>query len=463
MLLEAYEAGLNTELEAGEEIVVAEFAYASHPDKKGEVVSREHVEDLDFHQLRFANGVMLNVKRTEFKEKQILVSVRLGEGQLTLDPSQLVLEWVGTRIFNGGGLVAHSQDELRRILAGKTVGVGFSSGTDSFGLSGSTTAEDLLLQCELMCAFLSAPGWREKGLVELRRQIPLIFDALKHQHQGPLVQEFLPALFSGDPRFDFPTEKEALGCEIGSVREWLEPHLAEAPIEVSFVGDLDVEQTIEIAARTFGVLPERREPRRYEEHRTVPAPLGGIHQEHTIDTQIPKSLVLIVCPMTDGIEVERMRAMNILNTIVNDRLRIEVREKLGAAYSPGSGVQASRTYPGVGMLMIRAMSDPDKVDTLVEACLEVVQSLATEGVTAEEIDRLREPILKGRRDAKRRNGYWTGVLSEAQGRAEHLDEVRSADAFYEGYTAEDVAPLAAAYLRRANASVLVVYPASPDE
>jgi predicted Zn-dependent peptidase len=49
------------------------------------------------------------------------------------------------------------------------------------------------------------------------------------------------------------------------------------------------------------------------------------------------------------------------------RLRIEVREKLGAAYSPGSRVQASRAPPGVGMLMIQAMSEPDNVDTLVEA------------------------------------------------------------------------------------------------
>jgi zinc protease len=463
LLREAYAAGWETELEAAEEIVVAEFAYASQPDEPGEIVSREHVEDLDFHQIRFANGVLLNVKRTEFKEKQIFVAMRFGEGRLSLDPSRLVLDWVGTRIFNGGGLVAHSQDELRRILAGKTVGIGFSSGTAAFALGGATTAEDLLLQCELMCAFLSAPGWRDEGLIQLRRQIPLLFDGLAHQHQGPAVQEFMPAIFSGDPRFAIPTEEEALACEIGPVREWLEPQLAEGPIEISFVGDLDIEQTIATAARTFGALPERREPERYEERRDVPAPLGGIHQEHTIETQIPKSMVLIVCPLTDGIEIERDRAMKVLNSIVNDRLRIEVREKLGAAYSPGSGLQVSRHYPGVGLLMIQAMSEPDKVDTLVEACLEVIESLATEGVTEEEIDRLREPILKAQRDAKRKNGYWAGVLSESQGRAEHLDEVRSADAFYAGYTAEDIAPLAAAYLKRANASVLVVNPASPEE
>lgn len=147
-----------------------------------------------------------------------------------------------------------------------------------------------------------------------------------------------------------------------------------------------------------------------------------------------------------------------LNTIVNDRLRLEVREKLGAAYSPGAGLQASRTYPGVGMLMVQAMSDPDKVETLVEACLTVIDSLAKDGITDEEIERLREPTLNRRRDAKRTNGYWLGVLSQAQGRPEHLEEIRTGDAFFENYSAGDIAPLAATYLTRELASVLVVNP-----
>ena len=70
---------------------------------------------------------------------------------------------------------------------------------------------------------------------------------------------------------------------------------------------------------------------------------------------------------------------------VNDRLRVEVREELGAAYSPGSGVQQSMVYQGVGMLLVQAMADPDKVDTLLEACLVVGDALAADGVTAEEL------------------------------------------------------------------------------
>lgn len=229
------------------------------------------------------------------------------------------------------------------------------------------------------------------------------------------------------------------------------------------IGDLDVEETIAAASRTLGCLPPRRQWARLDERRDAPAPKSGVVQTHTIDTQVPKSLVLIVLPIPDGIEVLDRRLFGVLGTVVNDRLRVAVRENLGAAYAPSASTQQSEVYPGVGMLLIQAMSDPDKVETLVEACLGVAQSLAENGVTEEEVARLREPILKQRRDAKRTNGFWLSVLAEAQREPGRLDDVRSGDAFYESFTAAELTPLAAEHLQRARASVLVVNPGTAEK
>jgi len=456
----AYQASLAVPVEAGEEIEEQVFAYASEPAKAGTIDAREQIADLDFTRVHFANGVVLNVKRTDFKEKQILLSASLGEGKLTLEPDRSALEWVNGRagIVTSGGLEAHSADDLRRLTAGQTVGVGFSVGADSFGLSGSTTQEDLLRECELMCAHLQHPGWREDGLVRLRRSLPLFYEGMKHNPQGPMNLEFIPALFSGDPRFATPSLEEATAIGAEELRAWLEPELREGDLEVTIVGDLDVEETVAAAARTFGLLPPRRDWRRFEERRTVPAPLTGLRQTHEIETDSEKSLVMLVFPVPDGLDTEVRRSFNVLNDVVNDRLRLDVRERLGAAYSPGAGVQQSQTHPGVGMLMIQAMSDPEKVDALVDACLEVAGSLASDGVSEEEIERLREPILNKRRDAKRTNGYWLSALSRSDREADKLADVRSADAWYEGYTAADIAPYAAEYLKPERASILIVNP-----
>ena len=445
-------------VEAADEIVVQDFAYASDPARAGAIAARADVEDFEFESVTFANQVAVNVKRTDFKEKQVFVALNFGEGELSLEPEKNAVNWLAARVFNGAGLEAHSEDDLRRLTAGKTVGVGFSVGPDAFTLSGATTPEDLALQCELACAYLTAPGWRDDGRVQMLRQLPVYFESLEHQHGGPLQREFLPAIFSNDPRQSHPEQAAIEAVTMEDVEGWLAPHLAGAPLEVTIVGDIDVEETLEVAARTFGALPKRRVFGDGGEHAAMPTPQSGVRQVHTIDTQVPKSLVFMVFPLPDGIDAKMRRRGQVLGTVVNDRLRLEVREKLGAAYSPGAGVQMSQVHEGMGMLMIQAMSDPDKVDTLVEACLDVADDLAQNGVTDEEANRLREPILKRRRDSLRTNGYWLAALSEAQRRPESIEELRTADRFYEGYEASDISPLAREHLGRDKASILVVHP-----
>ncbi len=459
----AYEASTKVAVEARKVVETDEFAYASDASKAGAVASREHVEDLDIHLVRFENGVALNLKRTDFRENQIMMSVQFGEGALTLDPKDvLVLQMVAPAIVNGGGLAAHTTDDLRRLMAGKQAGVGFNVGADRFALRGGTTAEDLLLQCELASAYLRAPGWREDALGQLRQRVPMMFEGMKHQHNGPAMMEFIPALYSGDPRHGLPDPEAILGTGAAEVRAWLEPILADAPIEVSMVGDLDVDEAIAAVARTFGTLSKRRDWMPFDERRVKPAPKSGLAQKHTIATQVPKSLVLIAFPTTDGIEMLRRRRLNMLNQVVRDRLRLEVREKLGAAYSPGSQTQVSTVHPGDGFLMMQAMADPDKVDALVEACLAVGDSLAKDGVQDEELDRVRQPILKQRRDAKRTNRFWMQALARAQSEPGQLDNMRSGDDFYENVKAADLTPLAAEYLKSERASTLVVSP-EPNE
>jgi len=446
------------EVEKGDEIATGEFAYASDPEQAGAIEERVHVEDLDFTSVRFANGVTLNVKRTDFKEKQILMRATLGEGRLSLASSASELAWMADRVFLAGGLAAHSADDLRRIFAGKQVGLGFGVGTERFELSGATTSEDLRSELDFLCAALRAPGWRDDGYVRVQREIPLVYEGLQHQHEGPIITDFMRAVFSGDPRFSFFDRADLEAVELDQVRTWLTPFLGDAPLEVTLVGDLDVDAAVGLAAQTIGRLPERRAMKPFDENRAAPTPKSGVQQRHAIDTQVPKTLVLIVYPVSDGIDVERRRQLEFLAEVVNDRLRKEVREKLGASYSPGAGVQVSRTHPGVGLLMIQAMTEPAEAESLLEACLAVADSLATDGVTQEEVDRLREPVLKSLRDAKRQNGYWLGALDEAHRRPESLEEIATQAAFIEGVQAEPLTAIAKERLGRASASWALVAP-----
>jgi zinc protease len=90
---------------------------------------------------------------------------------------------------------------------------------------------------------------------------------------------------------------------------------------------------------------------------------------------------------------------------------------------------------------------------------EIGNDLATKGVTDEELERAKKPILTMLRESSRTNGYWLGsVLARAQEKPEVLDWCRSRYADNEGITTADLAELAKSYLGDAHASRVIVVP-----
>lgn len=469
-LMSAYKAAKEVKIAEGAIIEVKPFAYASSADNAGEVKRQEFLEDLGFWQVEYANGVRINVKKTDFQENQILMSARVGEGNLAIDEEDFVsAAFAGFGVYTGGGLGEHDSDELRRITAGKQVGVGMTVEDDHFSFSGATTSEDLQLQFELACAYLEHPGYRPDLLNVIRAQVPLIFEQFKHTPAGPMLFEFAPQVVTGGKRASllglsyFPTLEEFQGVDMEGMRAAIEPHLKAAPIELTLVGDLDVNQVIALGAQTFGALETRREVEPYSDRRKGVKVVAGVKVERSIDTADEKATLMMLFPTTDGTVAKNRRNLSFLGTIVSDRLRLEVRERLGAAYSPGAQAESSQIYHGLGGLLIQANGDPTKINELVDACRGVALSLATEGVTAEEVDRLSGPLLNQLRDAQRTNGYWLSTLDQAQGRPASLDELRVLVSFYENLSVEDLSALAAEYLQPDRASVLVVLPEVVDE
>ena len=456
-LLAAYEASRAVEVEAPEAIVVNAFAYASDADDAGEVVSREHVEDLDITQVRFANGVMLNVKSTDFKDNEVTISARIGEGSLALEGDgaavRMACLFVG---LNAGGTGAHDLDELRRLTAGRQVIIPvIGAQDDHFTMGAGTNPEDALLQMELMAAYLRDPGWRDDSLKQIQAVVPLIFQQLTHDASWPLMNEFMPDFHDGDPRMRMPSAAEMTGVSMEEIAAWAGPQLAEGPLEVSVVGDVDVDQVVEWAARTFGALPDRREARPYDEKREL-ALVAGLRGEYAVPTEIEGESVQVFYPTTDGRDVHLARRLNMLARVLDDRLRETIREELGEAYSPSASSDTDDVYPGYGMIQVNTSADTGRAADVLEACLRIGDDLAREGVDPEEVSRLREPLLKTLRDGMRQNGTWMFALSRSQSKQDHLDNFRERAEDYESITAEELSELAGKYLKRENASSAIV-------
>jgi len=192
--------------------------------------ANEHVDDLDVHLVEFANGVRLNLKKTDFEANTIHVNIRVGSGRLTEPATEPGLAFLANLAFITGGLGKHNIDDLQRLFAGKTVGLNFNVRDDACTLGGTTNRDDLPAQLQLLTAYLVDPGYRPEALRQGRKIIEQMYTRFAHTPSGPMQTEVPRLLASDDPRFGLPAQKVVQNRTLEEVRAWLARSWPAAPL-----------------------------------------------------------------------------------------------------------------------------------------------------------------------------------------------------------------------------------------
>ncbi|QTN31122.1 insulinase family protein [Akkermansiaceae bacterium] len=447
-----YRESAATDVTPPAEREIVPFAYTDF-GKPGTISETTQVEDLDITQLVLSNNIRVNLKKTEFEKNRIRMFARIGSGKLSQPGDKPMLDAFAQSIYDGGGLGKHSNDELSEILAGRNVSVGMGIGEDAFTLSGTTTPDDQLLQLQLMVASLTDPGYRTEALWQFQKAIPVLFQNLKHTPSGP-SKEMDAWLHGGDFRYTLPTQVQLSGYTIDEVKSWLTPELEKGYLELSIVGDFDREQLIADLLATIGTLPERSAAPAAEttNPRTIAFPEAPAEKSFSYESKIPQAVATGIWK-TDGMRgnIPEFRRLNVLSDIFGDRLREEIREKLGASYSPNAGASGDDALDGFGYLIAQAVGKPDDIPLLLSTMESIAAELAENGATADELSRALAPTLSSLEKTLRDNSYWLGtVLSQSQADPGRLDLARSRDADYRSITLEEINAIAKKYFQKEN-------------
>ncbi|GAA5483445.1 M16 family metallopeptidase [Haloferula sargassicola] len=444
------------------EMEVKAFAYTDF-GTAGTVAEREDVKDLGVTRLTLSNGVTVNLKPTDYDKNRISLMARIGHGRLLMDKDKVGLAEFATAVVNEGGIGEHSAEELRRILAGRNVGTGFSVGDGHFSLAGTTTPDDLQLQLQLMAAQVLHPGTREEAISQFRRTVPMLFQQLKHNPDGAM-QDMFAWLHGDDPRFEFPDSPDkVLSLRAEDIDSWLARDFTPGRIELNVVGDFELEKTIPLVLATFGALPDRPaagRDRLSDPVQSVDFPTPPQEKDYTYSSRIERALSLVIwkVPGPRGNE-EQFRRFNLLADIVADRLREEVREKLGASYSPGAGAGGSRELEDFGFLMAQSTGKPGDTQALTDASRRIAAELAAKGATEDELTRAKTPMLADLEKSLRDNSYWLqSVLNGSTDDPHRLELARSRIDDVRSITLAEINELAKRYLTQDNTITVTILP-----
>lgn len=441
------------------------FAYTGLP-APGELTEREVIEDLSITQARFANGVRVNLKPTDFEDDTIYVKARFGGGTLAHPMDKPGLGFLAGNVFTEGGLEAHDIDAIRRLFAGKAAGVSFSVDDDAFAMSGKTTPEDLRDQLLLMRAYFTNPGYRSEAVGQLQRALDHLYQQIETTPEGVMQNEVARFVHGGDARFGYPPKEALAALTMEDVKGWLSGPLASGYLEITVVGDIDPDTVIAELSATFGNLPERAaEKPAFTEARQVQFPRNAEAKTFAFKTSIPKAMSLVYWPTTDIFDIERTRRIGMLGSILDDRLRLKIREELGDAYSPFAHNLPSDAFENFGYLFAAVTVDPGQAEKVAGVIKEIGAELAKgDSITEDELERAKKPQITQIEEFRRTNRYWlSSVLESSQEYPQRIDWARTFVSDYESITLDEIKSLAGEFLGEYGGLSVIVKPETAAE
>lgn len=458
-VIRAYKASRDVAVSPPEQVQKTTWPY-SRFGETGEVVEQRDILDLEASMIRFANGVRLTVRPTRFRDDQILVRVRIGNGLLDFPADRQSPGWAASALVEGG-LGQLTASDIERVLASRAYGASFAIEDDALVLSGSTRPDDLGVQLQVLAAYVTDPGWRPEAFRRMKGYAATLEEQYRATSGGVLSRELPGLLHDGDRRWTWPSTGEIASTRLEDLQALLAPALAEGQIEVVIVGDTTVEKAIELVAETFGALPGRPAPESdglRADRVGFPAPKAEpVILRHR--GRKDQAIALLAWPTDDLFsDLQRARNATLLAQILELRLTDELREKQGATYSPSVNSSHSAIWEDWGLISASVEIPPDLSDGFVRDTLKIAADLRARPPSEDELLRAKRPYLESLMKAQASNEYWLSQLSGAQTDPRRLDAARSVLAGIERVTPQDIQAAAQRFLQEDRVWRLLVLP-----
>jgi zinc protease len=425
-----------------------------------QVVEHSELGSLGVKLMRFGNNVRLNFVSSQQEPGLVHAVVRVGSGLLEMPGNKPALKEFGLNTLLASGAVHYRPEQLNALIDERFLDFSFDvTDRDAFSFRGMMASEQLETFLGLVADILHAPKFNSYVHSDQRMQA-----AIGRASGSVGMQDGLRALtdhlFRGDARFTWGSPLDYMSMSVVDVRRWMEPSLARGYVEVTIVGDVPEEAAIRSMSKSLGALRTRSEKKILS---TPPKPVEvtadpGFKRIEFVGEQ-NVGLVVGTWPVTVLTHVRDQAALEVLAKVLEIRVRAEVREKLGLAYSPSAEFVPYDGFPKFALVRTQIDCAPNDTTRVAPLITQIAAELAKNGVKEGEFIGARG-ILKGQlKQAFRENGFLVNALMRAQERPEETAEIASLhDGLMDQITREEVNTWAAKILPESNCRSAAIVP-----
>ncbi len=410
--------------------------------------------------LQFSNGVRALIQPNKAEADQVRVLVRFGNGYQSVDPNNGAALWAGPIILQSNGLGDLRQEQLDQLSINKRLSLDFGIADDAFEFTAATRPDDLEGQLHLIAAKITQPAWDPAPVNRVKLIIKQNEASTNLSAQSVLRRDLDYLLKSKDLRWKSPQGKELDAFNAQQFRQTWEPLLKEGPIEVIVFGDFERAKLITSLEKTFGAIQPRAAKPPTLAAKTISFPKPKKSSD-TLYHRGPKDQAAAVLgwPTGGGTDLLRnSRHLEILSSILRDRLFERFRSEEAASYSPDVFSNWPKSFDQGGFILGFAQVQPQNIQRFFAIAREISEDLKTTPISQDELQRAVEPLKQRIERSSTGNSFWIREMKGVSYDRAVLTQLSTLYSDYINATPQDMQALAQQYLINENMWTLQILP-----
>lgn len=369
------------------------------------IIREEYIKDIDGTKLTLANNATVWLKSTDNMKDQIIFQAFSGGGMSLVAAEDIPSARMAGSAKGMCGLGKFSQQDLRRMLAGKSVSISSTLTEIEELISGNSTMKDF--ETMLQLAWLQfTPARKDDAVLNSMKQRSIALLENRKADPNSVLSDTLTMVMTNYSKRSYLADRKYYDMMIPEkIYSIADDRFRDAgDFNFVFIGNLDIPAMKPLIEKYIGSIPDLPREEKWIDHKLVPAH-ALVERKLTVPMKDPKATVFIQFYGEIPCTPENVEYMNAIRYILNMRYNELIREKEGGTY--GVGVSASVTSRPVNnyRVMMSFTCDPARVDYLKGILLNELTVLKEKGVTAEEVEKTKLNFLKEDSERLKTNAY----------------------------------------------------------
>lgn len=378
---------------------------------KGKITGEKENKTLGYKELTLSNGARVLLKKTDFKDDEVVIDATSKGGSSLLGDEDIVNAKVFDMAIGASGLGNFSNTELEKALAGKQANANLQLFNLHEGLSGSSTPKDLETLFQLTYLYFTDVRKDEKSFAQLMTTLETM---LKNQALSPdaaFSDSLMSTLYCHNPRYATLKLEDLKKVNYDRILQIAKERTADAgDFTFTIVGNFDEATIRPLIEQYIASLPAKGKKENWKKVSTYAK--GNIDNKFTRKMETPKANAYMYWyNLTTPYSLENAVAASAAGQVLEMIYLKKIREDAGAAYSAGATGMASLggDTPFTALVGICPM-DPEKSDMAIKIMEEEAKKLCTT-VDADMLNKVKELMLKRADENAKTNSYWVSTIN----------------------------------------------------